>query len=224
MKFKQLSEHVFKLEFWCGLKISTWIVRDEDHVYLIDTGMAHMANKQMEIARRLGKVKAIFLTHGHSDHIGGCEKLMKQLAIPVYAHQRELAYMNNECPYPGRKKIEHTKIEGKVTALATDSNHVLDECNCLQAFLTPGHSPGHVAYYHREDGVLIAGDLFREKKGDLYPPFKKFTANMEENLISGKIVEELNPTILTTCHAGEVENASEKYRNYLATYRNHTFA
>lgn len=218
MKIKQLSEHVFKLEFWFGLKISTWIVKDKHHVYLIDTGMARMANKQIEFAQRLGEVKAIFLTHGHSDHIGGCEKILQKLEIPVYSHQRELTYINNEAPYPGRKKMENTKMKGKVNPLVVDNNHILHECNCLQAFLTPGHSPGHVAYYHREDDVFIAGDLFREKKGDLYPPIKKFTANMDENIRSGKIVEEINPTTLTTCHSGEVEDAAYLYKNYVANF------
>lgn len=218
MKVIQLSEHIFKLEFWCGLTISTWIVKDKNNVYLIDTGMAHMVNKQLAFARKLGEVKAIFLTHGHSDHIGGCEKIVKKLEVPVYAHQRELNYINNEVPYPGRKKIENTKLKGKVNPLTIDNNHILHNCSSIQAFLTPGHSPGHVAYYHRDDNVFIAGDLFREKKGDLYPPFKKFTANMDENIRSGKIVEEINPAILTTCHSGEVENAAEKYKNYFTNY------
>lgn len=218
MKVKQLSEHVFKLEFWCGLKISTWIVKEGHYVYLIDTGMSHMVNKQLAFARRLGEVKAIFLTHGHSDHIGGCAKIREKLEIPVYAHQRELTYINNEVPYPGRKKIENTKVKGKVSPLTIDDNHILRECDCLEAFLTPGHSPGHVAYYHREDDVFIAGDLFREKKGDLYPPFKQFTANMDVNIRSGKIVEDINPVILTTCHSGEVKNAAGKYKNYFTNY------
>jgi hydroxyacylglutathione hydrolase len=36
----------------------------------------------------------------------------------------------------------------------------------LEILFVPGHSPGHIALYHREDKIVLAGDvLFRESIG-----------------------------------------------------------
>ncbi len=104
MKVRKISSHITKLEVWIGITFSAWLVEDEDGVTIIDTGMPFMGKAILREARKLGKIKAVLLTHGHGDHVGGLSYIAKEARIPVYAHKLELKYIEGEEPFPGRKK------------------------------------------------------------------------------------------------------------------------
>lgn len=85
----------------------------------------------------------------------------------------------------------------------------------LRPYLTPGHSPGHVAYYHEQDRVLLAGDLFTSRRGRIGRPMAIFTADMAEAVRSAAIVSALQPERLEVCHGGPVLNPGEQVDQYL---------
>lgn len=108
----------------------------------------------------------IFLTHGHMDHAGSALDLANIWDVPVIAHPLELPYLTGRSKYPpldptvggflallGRFiTVPSQDLSGRVRALESaplagwEWHH------------TPGHSPGHVAFFRREDSCLIAGD------------------------------------------------------------------
>jgi len=201
MKIVQISEHVWKCSQWIIIPMSAWLVQSERGLTLVDAGIPLMAGPLLKQIERMGlPLEQIVLTHGHSDHVGSLNKIVERYPVPVYVHEAEIPYMEGRQPYPRRKKAEQTVRPGLVRALDMAS-----QPGGLTPYATPGHSPGHVAYYHEQDGVLLAGDLFTSKRGQLHRPMPMFTADMKQAVGSGALVEQVRPKLVSVCHGGEVQ-------------------
>lgn len=101
---------------------------------------------------------AILLTHAHFDHIGAVDQLREKYRIPVYLHEQEADWLtdpekNGSAFFPvdrvTQKPADHLFKEERELEIGTFHLHV---------FRTPGHSPGSVSYYSRNDGIVFAGD------------------------------------------------------------------
>ncbi len=166
----------------------------EDWV-LIDAGMPGSANKILSAAEdRFGdkKPSAIFLTHGHFDHVGGIVPLIEKWKVPVYAHPFEFPFLSGQLNYP---EPDNTVEGGLLAKLSSIYPHeatniapalkALPEDGTLPGLPgwcwlhTPGHSPGHVSFFRRSDGILIAGDAFVTVRADSL--YKVLTQRKEVN-------------------------------------------
>lgn len=109
-------------------------------------------------------IKAIYLTHGHFDHIEGCNELKKLSGAKIYALDEEAdicqdPYLNLSADFGMAYKVE-----------PDDYVHDGDLCKeagiSFKVIATPGHTKGSCAYYFEEEGFLIGGDtLFQESVG-----------------------------------------------------------
>lgn len=214
MKINQISEHIWSLKSWAVFPIHVWVVKDEAGVTLVDAGMSFMAKGIMRFVDMLqaGPLQRILLTHGHVDHVGAIRAILQRHAIPVYAHRIEIPYMEGSLPYPGRNKAVSYVSRGLAQPLSEQEDGQLHTIAGLQPLHTPGHSPGHVVYYHEKDRVLLAGDLFNAKRGKLRKPM--FTFNLPLALQSSRIVQTLNPDRLEVCHGDSVFRPSEQLAEY----------
>lgn len=217
MKKIKISENVLKLKSWYGIPISVWLVKDRDDIYLIDAGISLMSKEIIKAIKSFGtgNLKAIFLTHGHPDHVGAVTSILKKYDVPVYIGNLEIKYATGEIKYLDKKK-KKVFLDKK---FLTPINLFDDSSSDISAYHTPGHTPGHLVYYHNKDKVLIGGDLFTSKNGKLLPPMKKFTGNMNEAIESGEILKKIKPYILTTCHGGEVKTPHTQYNEYRRKYK-----
>lgn len=218
MKINKVSENVYKLEAWFMFKMSAWFVKMDDGVYIVDTGMSFMANRIIEEADKLGPLKGILLTHGHSDHVGGLRKILQKQEVPVFSHELEIKYMEGEEPFPGRKKKEFLVEPGIVKPLTQKEDGTLYPIGDLLPYHTPGHSPGHISFYHAKDSVLISGDLFTSKRGKLKKPMSMFTADMEQAVESAKIINGLKPLVVSICHGEDIQQPHRQMDRYLKSY------
>lgn len=218
LEFIQISEHVYRLTYkivvGIPVKINTWYVVDGEDVYIIDTGMEDYAHNQLNAAKSLGVPKSILLTHGHLDHINGAKYLREKLNIPIYSHEIEIPFINGEKPYPNKAEEETTGVEYQVEGLSDNIIKTLP----LDVYLTPGHTPGHVIYHHKDDNVLLTGDLFISHDETLHPPIQKFTGDMDENINSGRVIDEIKPSIISSSHGEDVKYNDELYAIYKFRY------
>lgn len=218
MKLEQVSEHIWALKTWMLFPVRVWIVAEEDGVTLVDAGMGSMAKGILRAVEQLGhgSIKQIVLTHGHSDHVGAIPSIMEKASIPVFVHPIEIPYMEGDHPYPGRKKAAASLPKKIVTPIAVDQDGSLQSFGSLKTYHTPGHSPGHVVYYHEKDGVLLAGDLFTSKMGKLHRPMPMFTADMQEAVRSSSILKVLKPRRVEVCHGKPIFEAADHLDEYVS--------
>jgi glyoxylase-like metal-dependent hydrolase (beta-lactamase superfamily II) len=152
---------------------------------LIDAGLYLSAGKIKHWAENLfgkaAKPNAIILTHGHFDHVGAVEDLLKEWNVPVYAHVAEFPFLTGREKYPppdpsvggGLMAVmsplyprTSANLAGKVQPLPADGS--VPNLLGWQWFHTPGHAPGHISLYRAEDRVLIAGDAFCTTKPESF--------------------------------------------------------
>lgn len=217
MKVERVSQHIWSLKSWFLVPVRVWVVTGGDGVTLVDAGFPFMAKGIMQFIEGLnaGPLQRILLTHGHSDHVGAVKVILKHHPVPVHAHRIELPYMEGALPYPRRKRPEFNVARGVASPLAESREGDLAMVAGLKPYLTPGHSPGHVVYYHEQDQVLLAGDLFTSKKGELRRPMAMFTADMAEACRSSAIVKRLSPKRLEVCHGEPVFNPAGQIEAYM---------
>lgn len=101
------------------------------------------------IAKRVASgasVDAVVLTHHHRDHITGAGEIAAALGVPVLAHAETFARIG---PFP----------EGVARRELKDGDVIDLDGATLRAVHTPGHAPGHLAFFDAERRALIAGDL-----------------------------------------------------------------
>jgi hydroxyacylglutathione hydrolase len=103
------------------------------------------------------EIGRILITHAHIDHVGAVAALADEYACPVLMH-REAEPMLEQLP---TQAMMMGLRFGKVPSV----DHYLEDGQVLEvgglkleARYTPGHAPGHLAFYAESEAVVFAGD------------------------------------------------------------------
>lgn len=214
MRLTKETNTLWRLTFF-GL-INCFVVLKDDGLILLDTGLAGSAPRIITATMNLGApIRCIVLTHAHLDHVGSLDILVQQFpGICVAIGERESRLlrrdMSLEANESGKKLIGFPGAKSDPTLLLKDGDRV----GPLQAVLSPGHTPGHMAYLDVRDGTLIAGDAFTTQAGivaagvfKFYFPFPAlFSWNKKLAAESAKKLRDLKPARLAVGHGKTVES------------------
>ena len=104
-------------------------------------------------------LEKILVTHGHIDHAGAVAELAERLGLPIEGPHREdrfwidgMAEQSRMFGFPEVRGFTPTRwLEGGDTV--TVGNQTLQVIHC------PGHTPGHVCFFHAESRLAIVGDV-----------------------------------------------------------------
>jgi glyoxylase-like metal-dependent hydrolase (beta-lactamase superfamily II) len=181
----EIAPGVYGMEAGSGImRSNVYFVRSGASWVLLDAASANCGQSIREAAESLfggdRRPASILLTHCHPDHAGSARELARMWDCPVYVHPDELPVAVAEdlatiAPYanpldrwvilpvlramgPRRAASMIAKASLKGVARAFDPGAALPGLPDWDCVPTPGHTPGHVAYFRARDRVLISGD------------------------------------------------------------------
>jgi glyoxylase-like metal-dependent hydrolase (beta-lactamase superfamily II) len=184
---RQVLPNIYLVE---GLRVAhVYVLTSEEGLTLIDSGTSGEAGKiakQIEVGGyALSDIRAIVITHAHSDHTGCVVELARRSGAQVLAHRDEIPYLERTASLPYKALAQRLLFGlGGLLMRATPcpvSRALLDgdtveALGGLQVIHVPGHTPGSIALYQPERRVLFCGDaIFNQlpvggKQGVRFPP------------------------------------------------------
>jgi glyoxylase-like metal-dependent hydrolase (beta-lactamase superfamily II) len=239
---EEVAAGVFRLSIhWTNI----YFVRSASSWGLIDAAWTNSGRLILKTAESLfganTRPSAIYLTHAHPDHSGSALELARMWDVPVYVHPRELlpatGDMSAFAEYPAgpidrwvivplmrvmprrtrEAALAHEAAFREVARALVPGAGIpgLPGWECVP---TPGHSPGHVAFFRSSDRVLISGDalltvnlnslwdLVRLKRRVSGPPYIS-SWNWRVAKESVATLARLEPRVLACGHAAPMAGA-----------------
>ena len=173
-----------KIETMIGNLTNCYILVDEEAKEAMVIDPAGECDKILEMLNILNvKLKYIYLTHCHADHLGALEELREKTKAKFLIHRLENENLRNtEINLTTNLGVKNIEIEADARVDEGDSLHVGDIE--LKVILTPGHTNGSTSLYSEKYKLLFSGDtVFKGTYGryDLPTGSKKDIMNSIKN-------------------------------------------
>jgi glyoxylase-like metal-dependent hydrolase (beta-lactamase superfamily II) len=188
--------------------VNVYLVEESAQVTIVDAGVPSYWNGLPAALARMGRsladVRAVLLTHGHSDHIGFAERARREASVPVMVHESDAALARGEVPNPAKGlgpmrllpmfrflawSLRHGALRMKNVAEVSTfgDGATLDVPGSPRVIHVPGHTPGSAALHFVGHEALLAGDALCTldvMTGERGPRVAPFTADRGQALQS----------------------------------------
>jgi glyoxylase-like metal-dependent hydrolase (beta-lactamase superfamily II) len=188
-------------------RVNAYLVEDAGEVTIIDAAMPgfydDIPKELAAMGRSIEDVRAVVLTHGHSDHLGFAERVRTERKVPVWVHDDDASLARAETdPNNPMGKIRLGPMLGflwlglrngglkrpEVRVVSTyGDGATLEVPGSPQVILVPGHTPGSAALWMSGRDALFVGDAFATyavTDGQEGPRIAPFTADRGQALES----------------------------------------
>ncbi|MEH7122712.1 ribonuclease J [Bacillus sp. JJ1532] len=153
-----------------------YLVEVDEDIFVLDAGLMIPENEMFGIdivipdftylAQNKEKVKGIFLTHGHEDHIGALSYILRDLSVPVYGTKLTLAL--------AKAKMKEQEYKGQINFVEIHSDSKIEFQSADVSFFHTTHSiPDSVGIcIHTSEGSIVyTGDFkFDQAAASNYKP------------------------------------------------------
>jgi glyoxylase-like metal-dependent hydrolase (beta-lactamase superfamily II) len=209
--------------------VRAFVLQDGNDLLIIDTLFAAHARPLLEQIEALGRsvedVKHIIMTHAHRSHLGGLARLADLSGAPVYAHEWESDIIAGQRAAQSVSWLPHAPLLSYPFQVGNNLNiskhvprevdhfiHEGDHIGPLTVVHTPGHSPGHLAFWWSEKKALFVGDAIVT-----WPRFELgwhgFLLNPTHHQESVRRMAEFDAEVMCTGHGDPIlTSASEQIR------------
>jgi glyoxylase-like metal-dependent hydrolase (beta-lactamase superfamily II) len=171
----QLAPGVYSLGVAKGFATHAFLVEGSNGLTLIDTlfdADARLITDQIRaIGRTVADLKHIVLTHAHRSHLGGLATLKRLSGATVYSHgweadiiageraAQQVSWRPQDPLVTYHYQIANNLNLSKHPPCQVDKHVVGDETiGPLTVIHTPGHTPGHLAFWLPAPRILFCGD------------------------------------------------------------------
>jgi glyoxylase-like metal-dependent hydrolase (beta-lactamase superfamily II)/8-oxo-dGTP pyrophosphatase MutT (NUDIX family) len=174
-----------------------------EEVIVIDPASPYEEEQQLldrVIERRRCRIREIWLTHLHRDHVSGANHLRERWGVKIAAHpitKKDLAgFVNVDRTF---EENENLQLDGRPGW-------------SLRIYHTPGHARGHVCIFEESQGSLITGDLMAGLGTIVIDPPEGHMATYFNSL---RRMQALPVRALFPAHGPVMANAKSKIQEYL---------
>jgi glyoxylase-like metal-dependent hydrolase (beta-lactamase superfamily II) len=105
------------------------------------------------------KVTKVLLTHAHIDHAGATAELANELHIPIEGPHRADKYWIDQLPEQSRMFGFPPAVSFTPDRWLSQDDTVAVGDEALEVSHCPGHTPGHVIFFHRPARIAFVGDV-----------------------------------------------------------------
>lgn len=151
-----------------GYQTNCYILRKNDAAQdclIIDPGLEADELVDFLDEQKLNPL-AVVLTHGHIDHIAGVAALRNRFPeIKIYIHNLDAEMLTE--PMNNLSAMTGAGFTTEPEDVSLKEGDVIDLAGVkLLVLHTPGHTPGGISLYSKQDGVVFVGDtLFADSIG-----------------------------------------------------------
>lgn len=197
------------------LQENTYVVYNEHSDCLIVDPGCYFENERNELKRFIDQnrlsPKYLLNTHGHFDHVFGDLFVFNTWGLKPHLHEAEKPVFERALTASMRWDMSFEPYTGDLIFLREYDTIRLGEDE-LTVLFTPGHSPGHISYYCKEQNFILSGDvLFRDSIGRTDLPGGDFNQLAES--IRTRLYVLPDETIVYNGHGPETRIGYEKQHN-----------